>query len=114
EERPPAVRRRLWTWIALGVGAAVVAGGGVMAYLASDAKNAFDNEPYADRALQLKSTAESRALAANVMFGAGGAVVLTGLVLFFVEGADSKSQEQASYMPKIAPAAGGLHAIWRF
>ena len=113
-KRRPAVRKRIWTWIALGVGAAVVAGGGVMAYLASDAKSAFDGEPFADRALEHKSTAESRALAANVLFGAGAAAMVTGLVLFFVEGAGAQPGHQASLVPRLVPAPGGLQAVWRY
>jgi len=95
--RPAPARGRVWTWLAVGVGAAAMAGGGLSAGLAAQAKRDFDSEPMAVKAADIKQTVETRALAANVLFGVGGAALLTGLILFFVEdtGPDGAQAEAA-------------------
>jgi tetratricopeptide (TPR) repeat protein len=110
---PPPPPKRLWTWVALGAGGTLVAGGAVFAYLASSAKSDFDKEPWADRAADLKSTAESRALTANVLLGTGGAAMVAGLVLFFVEG--GKYTAQSSSQPiSVHFGPAGFDVLIRF
>jgi len=83
---PPPPRKRVWTWVAVGLGGAALAGAGTCAYLASAAKTDFDKEPFADKANDLKAKIETRALTANILFGVGAAGLVAGLILFFTEG----------------------------
>jgi tetratricopeptide (TPR) repeat protein len=110
---PPTPRKRVWTWVVLGVGAGALIGGGVFGYLASSAKADFDNQPWADKANDLKNTAESRALLANILFGVGGAGMAAALILFFTEGADQPAPTQTSGL-SVTPTLLGFEATYRF
>jgi tetratricopeptide (TPR) repeat protein len=110
---PVPPRKRVWTWVVLGVGAGALVGGGVFGYLASSAKADFDKQDWADKAHDLKNTAESRALLANILFGAGGAAMAAALILFFTEGADQTAADQTSGL-SITPTPLGFEATYRF
>ena len=76
----PTRKRKLWPWVTIGGGVAIAAVGGVMAYRAGanedkaqDAMSGLDAQTYHDRA-------KRDALIANILFGAGAAVVITGVV----------------------------------
>ncbi|MBN2494552.1 MAG: hypothetical protein JXR96_08185 [Deltaproteobacteria bacterium] len=112
--RAEAPRGRLWTWIAAGVGAAAMIGAGTCGFLASEAKKDFDAAEWADDANALKSKVETRALAANVLYGVGGAALAAAVVLFFVEGGSSAPADDAGGDLQIVPAPGGLGAVYRF
>lgn len=107
---PPAPKR-LWTWIVGGVGGAALIGAGTFGYLASEAKNDFDKERWADKADELKATVESRSLTANILFGIGGAAMVGAVVLFFVEGSGSDS---ATAAVQVYPTPLGFEATVRF
>jgi tetratricopeptide (TPR) repeat protein len=109
--RPP--RKRVWTWVVLGVGAGALVGGGVFGYLASSAKAEFDKEPWGDEANELKNTVESRALIANILFGVGGAGIAAALILFFTEGADQPEAPQTAGL-SVTPTLLGFEATYRF
>ena len=114
----PARKGRLWTWVAAGVGAAAMIGGGVAGGLALKAEKDFDAEPDAGPARSLKDKAETDALAANVLFGVGGAVLVTAVVLFFVEGSDdgpdTATDTSVSVAPGFTPGGAGVQASFRF
>ena len=110
---PTPPRKRVWTWVVLGVGAGALVGGGVFGYLASSAKADFDKQEWADKADDLKNTAESRALLANILFGVGGAGMAAALILFFTEGADQPAAPQAGDV-SITPTLLGFEATVRF
>jgi len=110
---PTPPRKRVWTWVVLGVGAGALVGGGVFGYLASSAKADFDKETYADKANDLKNTAESRALLANILFGVGGAGMAAALILFFTEGADQAAATETSGLT-VTPTVLGFEATYRF
>ncbi len=110
---PPVqpARGRLWTWIAAGAGGAALIAGGTFGYLASQAKTDFDKEVWADKAQSLKDTAESRALAANILFGVGGGLLATAVVLFFVEGEGAPATRSAV---EVSAGPAGFLATVRF
>lgn len=110
---PPVqpTRGRLWTWIAAGAGGAAFIAGGTFGYLASQAKTDFDKEPWADKAKSLKETAESRALTANILFGVGGGLLATAVVLFFVEGDNAPTARQTV---EVTAGPAGFLATVRF
>lgn len=116
--RPPEVvvrtrtGPRVWTWVLTGVGLAALAGGGTFGYLASSAKDDFDNEPYADEADKLRDTIDAHSLAANILFGVGGASLVAALVLFFTEGETEIVEEPPAAAVRLAP--GGVEATFRF
>ncbi len=78
-----------WPMVAIGVGVAALAGGAVMGWLASqkeDELDGFRDEPKSgtwEQAQGAHDDAQSRALAANVLYGAGTAAAATGLVLWW-------------------------------
>lgn len=111
---PPPPRKRVWTWVAVGIGGAAVIGAGACAYLASAAKTDFDNEPFADKANELKSKIETRALAANVLFGVGAAGLVTGLILFFTEGSSADDQAEPPAQPAVSLTPGGATLTFSF
>ncbi len=108
---PVKKTKRIWTWVAAGVGAAAMASAGTCGILAGQAEDDFKQAAWADEAAEYKDQAETRALAANVMYGIGGAALLTAVVLFFVE---PDSSPEAQTQLSMNPAPGGMGAIWRF
>lgn len=72
---------RVWTWVAGGVGLAAIAGGVVANVLyADEVEDAYD----ADKANSLQT-------AATALYITGGALLVTSVILFFVEGGDSEA-----------------------
>ena len=102
---------RTWTWVAAGVGAAAMVSAGTCGILAGQAEDDFKQATWADEAAEYKDQAETRALAANVMYGIGGAALLTAVVLFFVE---PDSSPEAQTQLSMTPVPGGMGASWRF
>lgn len=115
--RPPGVVRtrtgpRVWTWVLAGVGVACMAGGGTFGYLAAQAKDDFEREPWADKADNLLGTVDSHSLAANILFGVGGASLVAALVLFFTEGETEVVEDRPTASVGLTP--GGVEATFRF
>lgn len=106
-------RSRVWTWVAAG---SAVAALGVAIGLG--ASSSADYSEFSDlvasgrrdevRRQELESAIESKALGANVLFGVAGALALTSVVLYFVEG-------RAAPRPPAATAAAvssyRIHAV---
>ncbi|HUT77837.1 MAG TPA: tetratricopeptide repeat protein [Polyangia bacterium] len=107
---------RVWTWVALGVGVAAVAGGGITGGLAmgrekdlladcSDNHCPFSLKGEAD-------TIKNMNLTADILYGVGAAAIIAGIVLFFVE-----PTGEAEAPVAFAPAVGdglGLSVAGRF
>ena len=109
---PPAPGGRLWTWVAAGVGGAALVGAGVFGGLALSAKADFDDEQWAGQAAELRDSVETNALAANILFGLGGAALTAALVLFFVEDGGDDSSRATSLT--IEPGPLSVQATVRF
>lgn len=108
-------RKRLWTWISLGVGGGVLAGGLAMALLANHTAGQANKKLDAgdiDAYDRKKKTAKGLALGADISFALGGALVVTGVVLFFLEGKKEEKQTTAGRIitPFVGPHAVGLAA----
>jgi len=93
EQAPPPPDRRLWAsgWALTGVGLALGAGAGVLAWrawvLEDELEQAAGHDPpylHADHQA-LYDRGQAFALAANIGFGVGGAAVLTGAILLVVD-----------------------------
>ena len=81
-------RRQLWTWIAAGGAVATAAVGiGLGASVLADGQEYESlTAGQQERYYELESSVPDRALAANVLFGVAGALAVTTVVLFFLEG----------------------------
>ena len=94
-----------WPWITLGLTVAAAGTAGALAGLAVADRDAMDqryqgNDDWAAR----KSAAETKALAADVLFGVAGAAAVTTLVLFLLE---LTGDEPAPASVGVRPTAGG-------
>ncbi len=126
EPPPPSPRpreeapRRVFTWIAGGVGLAALATGAALAALADADHDEWeqvrqerkDQQRWAD----LRQAGEDKALAANILFGMGGAAAAAAVALFFLEPGWSAPGGEASV--RLTPAVGravgvGLQGTFR-
>ncbi len=107
---------RVWTWVALGVGAAALVGGGVTGGVAMGReKDLLADCPDNHCPASLKGeadTIQTMNLTADILYGVGAAAVIAGIVLFFVEPTGEAEAEVA-----VVPATGdglGLSVTGRF
>jgi tetratricopeptide (TPR) repeat protein len=86
---PTGPRKRLWTWLALGAGGAFAAGGALLGASAQSDANKLTtaSTPWSQaQAQNLYNGSHSKAVEANACYGLAIAAVVTGGILFFVEG----------------------------
>ena len=95
---------RVWTWIAAG-GAVALAGVGLGLWFSGDsdfdrwqelqvdASTARANE---ERLVELEDSIKAKELGSYICFGVAGAVAVTSVVLFFLEGRTARSERRAS------------------
>ncbi|MCA9538437.1 MAG: hypothetical protein KC620_06085 [Myxococcales bacterium] len=89
-------------WSLIGLGAAGLATGGVFGYLARDAANEFEGTIVLEDKKDLRDTAKSRALIADIAFGVGAAAAVTGVVLLLLD--DGGAEASAL---RFGPTPGG-------
>ena len=98
---------RLWTWIAAG---AAVAAGAAGLGLGLSARSDYDEYESIEwderRIVDLEDRINGKSLGANICFAAAGALAVTSVVLFFVEG--RPAERQTARWPTITAGAGGL------
>jgi len=107
-QRPvePAAGGSTAAWVALGVGAAAIAGGAVMGTLASDRADRFRDLDEENRQ-GLRDQGRTQALTADILFGVGAIAVGTGVVLMVIgSGGDGEGLG-------LAPSGHGATASWR-
>ncbi len=80
---------RLPAYLTAAGGAAVLATAGIFGWLSQQSVSAAGTEQDGATALGDLSNARGQALAANVLYGVGGAALVTAVILFFVEGPSS-------------------------
>jgi tetratricopeptide (TPR) repeat protein len=73
--------QRTWGWLAAGTGVALLAGGGVVGFLARDDADQFGKSTDLNRKQSLRDAGKAKALTADVLMGAGLAVGVTGAIL---------------------------------
>lgn len=97
----------------LGVGAAAVIGGAVAGGLAQGDNNAAGEAATPAEGQDLLDSSRTKAVAADVLFGVGGALVLTGVILVAVGSKKSKS-ERVAFTPTFGPRGAGANLRLRF
>ena len=103
----PHPRKRLWTWIALGTGGALLVTGAITGGLALSAADSAQTDSDDDA-----SQAKTLGAVTDVLLIAGGAAVVTGVVLFFLEG--KSDERRAMIAPAVTPTFAGASASFRF
>jgi hypothetical protein len=111
----PARSYAPWTWVTLGTGLAAAAGGTVSYALGEgDHQKILDTPGYDTdgpmdmtrrRALDLESSGDTKKLAGYVLWGVGGALVVTSAVLFLLDG--PAAEPDGSVHLSLVPAPGG-------
>ena len=107
---------KVWPWVTMGVGTAILAGGTVTGLMASGLYNKLDekkqlSEPIAQSDID---TGNRLVLMTNVMFGLGTAVVAGGLTWYFMEPApvDSEGDITTVFVP--IERGGAIHIGGQF
>jgi hypothetical protein len=98
----------------LGVGAAALIGGGVAGGLAQGDFNKADVAETPTENADLLGSSQTKSLAANVLFGVGGAFVLTGVILVAVGFSKPKPTSRVALAPSFGPRGGGVAFSLRF
>ncbi len=117
EEEAPG--RRLWTWVALGIGVGAGIGAGVTGGMAMSREGSLDENcpdkicPPGEEG-ELEST-RNLALASTILTGVAAAGIAVGVVLFFVEpGLGEKEDAPVALLPSVTPNGGWLQIVGRF
>jgi tetratricopeptide (TPR) repeat protein len=98
----------------LGVGAGVLIGGAVLGALAQgDNRKADEAASLAERR-DLLGSSQGKALGADVMFGIGGALLVTGVVLVALGFSKPKSGSKVAFAPSFGPRGGAMTMQMRF
>ncbi|MCD6500059.1 MAG: tetratricopeptide repeat protein [Deltaproteobacteria bacterium] len=109
--------KRLWTWVTLGTGAGLLlAGLGLGVGALSAVRKANDRGDRGDLGGydRYKKRAKGLAAAADVSYALGGALVVTGIVLYFFEPRWTHHEKQTAIVPYIGPKGAGLSATLSF
>jgi hypothetical protein len=117
DEEPP---KRVWTWVALGIGAAAAVGAGVtggMSYsLVNDIKDDCDGNNCPSGREDDAGKAENLGNVSTALTVAAAVGITAGVLLFFLEPGDDKEESKASVaiVPSAAPDNVGLSLTGRF
>ena len=86
---------RVWTWVMLGAGAAIVGGGAITGGISmsreKDLESKCDGTQCEDSLRDDADSIRTMNLAADVLYGVGAAAIVAGIVLFFVEPKDEET-----------------------
>jgi hypothetical protein len=112
--KDPAAGSRLWTWVGLGGTVAAAAIGIGLGAAAQSDNSAWKTEADATQAQSLRDSGQSKQLGANICYGLAGALAITTVVLFFVEGrspaessaGNKKPSRSASVVPLFGETTG--------
>jgi hypothetical protein len=109
---PPVAALSPVPFVFIGVGAAALIGGIIAGVLSSSDGDAYARAPIgtnaqADAALSILDRAQTEALAANILYIAGGALVAAGIVWELAAGREDGSSP-LSLAPSVGPGSVGL------
>ena len=112
--------RRVWTWVAIGVGGAAAVGaaitGGLTMSRAKDIKSDCDGNECPPTSSGDLDSAKALGNATNALIAVAAVGVAAGIVLYFVEPRWSKEERAVEVAPVAAPTAdgGALALVGRF
>ncbi len=119
--KPPSRGTNVGAWLLVGVGTGALIGGGVMHGFAFGAKSdadalalpndGLDDEDRQRRYDNAKDSATSNETAAFILYGAGAAALVGGIIWL---AADDDSSSSVHVAPMVGPTGGGLSAAGRF
>lgn len=93
---------KLYTWITLGTGTALLVGGGLYHFLVV---NPYKNDVYAGKGISdkkfndLNDKYKTTQVVRNLLLISGGALVVTGTILYFFEGEGGKTSKNLAVSP---------------
>jgi hypothetical protein len=105
---------RIAGFVLLGVGAGALIGGGVAGGLAQSDHNKANAVTDPADGVPLLDSSKTKALASNVLFGVGGALALTGVILVAVGFSKPKTTSRVALVPSFGPRGGGVNFSLRF
>jgi hypothetical protein len=109
--------RRIWTWVAFGVGGAALVSGGVLGGVvlskSSDLKSECNDDICPESRWSDLEKTRSLATATDVLLGVGAAALVAGTVLFFVE-PGSEDEQEVAVTPSVTASGFGLNLEGRF
>jgi len=89
-----ASRRYMHAWSVAGAGIATLGAGVAFGVISSKANTAAGEAEYQREAWLQRDKAQKNALTANILYGVGGAAVLTSVVLFYLEHRKEMSEQR--------------------
>jgi hypothetical protein len=99
---------RYWLgWSVLGVGVATLGGATAFGIISNGAESDARNAGTQVEAWQHRDKAEKNALVANILFGVGGAAVITSVVLLYLEYRQERSERKRALDLAVIPTPGG-------
>ena len=111
-------KRYTHAWTTLGAGVAALGAGIGFGVISRNANQAAQDADYQKKALLNHDKAKKNALVANILFGAGGAVVLSSAVMFLLEHRQEKREKRndhdLSLQLQVAQKGGGLTVAGSF
>ena len=112
KERP----KRIWTWVAYGVGGAGLIGAVITGSMHLSKKGDLDcTDKICVGQNDKKSTIENLGIATNVLIGVTAAGAVAGTVLLFLENkSQDKNEASVAVTPTALPGGAGLVALGRF
>jgi len=90
---------KLYTWLSLGTGAALLVGGGVFHVLASNYESEFNAGDNLQAFEKSNDEYRSKQIIGNTLLISGGVFVITGSILYFFEGENKKKSNNLSISP---------------
>lgn len=104
-----------WGWLIASSGLVVVGGGAVVGVIAQSSADRYKTERDSPERADFRASAQTQALVADILYGVGGALVITGFVFVLTEEAapvDSPgTYERISLAPTLVPGGVGAAAV---
>lgn len=99
-------------YILTGTGAAALAAGGVVGFLALGEQTRFQDATDPDEQAAARESGQMLALTADGLFVGGGVLTIIGLIMILT--APGEETQQTTWAPMVAPDRIGAQMMWRF
>jgi hypothetical protein len=92
----------------------MMGGGGIFGSLALADKDKFDSTTDLTQKQLAQGDAKRNALLADILFGVGGAAVVTGILLFALDTPSEEDRADIRWTPWLGPGSLGATVEWTF